>query len=108
MNIFYAIALVVLAGVIGSFGAILLKQGSKRISFGNKKLLIGLAIYGSSALIYIFSLRYGPLSILYPVASTAYIWISILSVRFLKEKMNLWKWAGITLIIAGISLIGLE
>jgi uncharacterized membrane protein len=36
-----------------------------------------------------------------------YIWISILSVKYLKEKMNAFKWAGIGLIVVGAFLIGL-
>lgn len=103
---FFAMALVLLAGFVGSFGAILLKQGSRRIRLKNRKLLIGLSMYGLGALIYIIALRYGSVSILYPLASTSYIWISLLSVRFLGEQMNSMKWMGITAIIFGVGLIG--
>ena len=36
-----------------------------------------------------------------------YVWVSLLSMFFLKEKMNKTKWLGVILIILGVTLIGL-
>ena len=54
----------------------------------------------------ILSLRGGEVSVLYPIIATSYIWVSFLSIFFLNESMNNFKWLGVTSIIAGIILIG--
>ena len=108
----WAIGLVILGTIIGAFGALLFKQGSKKISFDiksfikNKKLIIGFVLYGLATIIFIPALKGGELSVLYPLVATSYIWVSLLSIRFLKEKMNLWKWLGITFILIGVIFVG--
>ncbi len=62
-------------------------------------------LYGVSAVIYVWALKYGRLSLLYPITSLSYVWVSLLSVKFLKENMNNYKWIGISLIILGVILI---
>ena len=93
--------------VIGAFGALLLKKGSRRVSLANLNLVLGILLYGVSAIFYLVALKREDLSILYPLVSIGYIWVCLLSVYFLKEKMNLWKWFGIVIIIIGVSLIGI-
>lgn len=104
--------MVILATLVGSFGPILLKKASHEIKFNfsalkNKNLVGGVFLYGIATVIFIPALRGGELSILYPLVSVTYIWVSLLSVRFLNEKMNFKKWLGIFLIIVGVSLIGI-
>jgi len=109
----WAIGLVVLATVIGAFGPILLKKASaKKLSnikslMANYPLFGGVALYGISTILFIPALKGGELSVLYPFVALVYIWVSLLSVKFLGEKMNKYKWIGIFLIILGVSFIGL-
>lgn len=109
----WAVGLVVLGTFVGAFGPILLKRGSGdfnlsiRALLKNYNLLGGLFLYCLASIIFIPALRGGDLSILYPVVSVSYIWVSLLSVKFLNEKMNSFKWLGIGFIIVGVSLIGL-
>jgi uncharacterized membrane protein len=51
-------------------------------------------------------LKGGDLSILYPLVSIGYVLTCLYSVRLLKEKMNVLKWAGIFLIMLGVAFIG--
>ena len=67
----------------------------------------GVALYGVGTVLFIPALRGGDLSVLYPFVSLNYIWVSLLSVRFLGEKMNRLKWLGVALIILGVSFIGI-
>jgi uncharacterized membrane protein len=108
-----AIGLVLLAAFLGSFGSMFLKLGANRLSrdmgknIRNKDLIRGLFIYGMSSITYLIGIKGGQLSILFPLISTGYIWICFLSVKYLGEKMNTMKWAGIGLIMLGVALIGL-
>ena len=108
----WAIALVILATFVGAFGPILLKKASaKRLSklsslMTNYHLFGGVALYAIGTLLFIPALKGGDLSVLYPFVALAYIWVSLLSVKFLGEKMNKFKWIGIILIIVGVTFIG--
>ena len=108
----WSIGLVILATIVGAFGPILLKKASaKRLSSisslaTNYHLFGGVALYAVGTLLFIPALKGGELSVLYPFVAITYIWVSLLSVKFLGEKMNKLKWIGIALIIIGVSFIG--
>lgn len=102
----FAVFLTAIATFIGAFGAILLKKGSKNKSMINMKVFWGLFLYGLSTILYIIALKREQLSILYPIVSLNYVWVSVLSVSILKEKMNFWKWFGIAVIMFGVIVIG--
>jgi multidrug transporter EmrE-like cation transporter len=110
----WSIILVIVLTVIGSFGSLFLKLGSKTFSFNpvkllkNYKLIIGFLLYGIAVPLFIIALKGGELSVLYPLVSLSYIWISIISIKFLGEKMNVLKWTGIAMIILGVSLASIS
>ena len=106
------IGLVVFATIIGSVGSLYLKKASKHFRFSfsgifNFELMFGVSIYFLATLVFISALRKGNLNVLYPITSLSYIWVALLSVRFLKEKMNYLKWGGIFLIVFGVIVITL-
>jgi len=109
----WAIGLVIIATLIGSFGPIMLKKASaKKLSkisslIKNYHLFGGISVYAIGTILFIPALKGGDLSILYPFVALTYIWVSLLSVKFLGEKMNAMKWGGIVLIIIGVSFIGI-
>ena len=67
---------------------------------------MGLLLYAVGGTILILSFRGGEVSVLYPIIATSYIWVSFLSIYFLGEAMNIFKWIGVFTIISGIVLIG--
>jgi multidrug transporter EmrE-like cation transporter len=127
MTELWAILLVLGACVLGSFGPILIKKGvnkHKTLPPSHKKglarlvelafalafnwgIVAGIAVYGLSSILFIPALRGGDLSVLYPLVASSYIWVSIWSALFLKERISAFKIVGIVLIIAGISCIGI-
>ena len=66
----------------------------------------GFSLHACNALLLIFALREGELSILYPVYALSYVWVALLSLHFLGEPLNLGKLAGIALIICGVGVLG--
>ena len=109
----WAIGLVLFGQIVGSFGPIYLKKSSKHFGLSvkgllkNYNLIAGVFFYGLGTILFIPALKGGELSVLYPMVSTVYIWVSLLSVKMLKEKMNQKKWMGVFVIIFGVILIGL-
>jgi len=110
---FLAISLVIFSTVIGAIGAIFLKKAASDFSVKlkfllNKDFLLGMLFYTISIIIYLFALKFGELSVLFPTASTIYVWVSILSQKYLEEKMNGFKWFGILMILVGVILLTLS
>ncbi|HLC61338.1 MAG TPA: EamA family transporter [Candidatus Nanoarchaeia archaeon] len=109
----WSIGLVILATVVGAFGPIMLKKASAKKLYivtsllTNYHLFFGVTLYGFGTLLFILALKGGELSVLYPFVALSYVWVSFLSVKFLGEKMNKYKWMGIFLIILGVSFMGL-
>ncbi len=110
----YGFALAAVSTVIGSIGALLLKMAAGqswkqpfRLLF-KTPLLLGLGCYGIAALLFVSALRFGELSFLYPIAGLSYVWITLLSLVILHEKIKPYQWLGICLIITGVVLIGMS
>jgi len=109
----WAIGLVIAGTLIGAFGPIYMKKGSKKFNLNimqqlkNHHLILGCVFYLVSTMFFVPSLRGGELSVLYPFVGLIYVWVCALSVKMLNEKMNSVKWTGIACIIIGVALIGL-
>ena len=112
-NTFIAVALVFTATLIGACGALFFKKASATIhrhisSFlMNINLYIGGFLYVLSTVFFIPALKFGDLSLVYPLTSLTYIWVAILSAVHFNEKINAYKIAGIALILVGIGAIGI-
>lgn len=72
----------------------------------NVSLWAGLSLYGVSTGLLILALRDGELSLLYPVISLTYVWVTILSVLVFNEALNVYKVLGIGVICTGVALLG--
>ncbi len=108
----WAIFLIAFTTLLTSAGQIFFKFGANRLEFNifsiltNYFLFIGLFIYVIAAVLVVISLKYGELSILYPIISLSYVWVSFLSIYFFYETMGTVKWFGIIAILFGVSFIG--
>jgi uncharacterized membrane protein len=105
------IGTVLFGSFLGALGTLLFKQ---EIGKGNLRSLIKVPraylatfLLGISVVLYLWMLRFESLSLIYPLASTTYIWVALFSVKMLGEKMNMWKYWGLVFIIFGTVLIGI-
>ena len=106
--------------VLGAAAQILIKTGLKFLPHSvpvfdlliagltNWHLMLGLTLYGGSTALLVLALRYGELSMLYPVIALTYVWVSMLSLFFFEESINIYKGAGLTLIVGGVCVLGLS
>jgi drug/metabolite transporter (DMT)-like permease len=108
----WAIVLVLLTTLLTSTAQLLWKKGSATLEFTplsiatNYFLIGGILLYLIGGTMMILSFRGGEVSVLYPIIATSYIWVALLSARFLGEDMNALKLLGISSIIIGIIFIG--
>ncbi len=111
MNFVYIIIYLILGTIFGGYGSLYLKKGSSKFTLklknwkDNLDILLGISLYGVSTIFYLFALQYGELSVVYPLTSMSYVFIAVLSVYYLGEKMTKNKWIGIILIIIGSFLV---
>lgn len=109
----HSLLLVFFCTVFGVAAQFLIKTSANQmqaITLGalltNWALWGGLALYGISTGLLILALRDGELSLLYPVISLTYVWVTILSVTVFDERLTLPKGAGVTIIVIGVALLG--
>jgi len=108
-----AFFLVILCTIFTSAGQILYKIGASRLSLNpiliirNTPLLLGMLSYVIGAFLLILALREGELSVIYPIISTGFVWVSLFSARLFMERITLQRWMGIFTIILGVVLMGI-
>jgi len=109
----WAFGLILLCTLFTSVAQVLYKFGADKLSFDilsiitNYPLIIGLCLYGLSAVLLIIAFKGGEVSTLYPIIATSYVWVSILSIYFLSEVMTPLKWTGVIIIFLGVSFVGI-
>ena len=109
-----SIALMILCTFFTSLAQVFYKFGAPKLELDfisiitNWQVIIGICLYAVGAAILIIALRGGDLSILYPIIATSYIWVSLMSMYFFGELMNIYKWLGVAFIIIGIVFINLK
>lgn len=105
------ILLVLFCALLGAFGQILFKLSSDKFALSlegilfNWKFLLGATFYALSAALFVYALKFGNLSILYPIIATSYIWVSLFAHFLLGEPFPLYKSLGILMIIFGIGIV---
>ena len=65
----------------------------------------GVIIYMFNFFLWMFVLSRIDLSLAFPISSASYIFVAILSMLFLNEKISLLRWGGIVMIVVGIYLM---
>lgn len=68
-------------------------------------VLVGLVVFGISALAWLTTLSRVPLSVAYPFNALGYLGILTASVLVLHERAGVWTWVGSGLVVAGLILV---
>ena len=97
-----------------ALGQLLFKVASQRLEAAGRDLymvlfdpvmILALGIYGGATLIWIYLLKFVPLSYAYSFMALTFLAVPILSIFFLGETLSLKYWVGTALIIAGLTII---
>ncbi len=112
-----SVLIVVACTLMGAAAQVLIKMGAAQLShaslvatfvsiFTVPALFLGYCLYGVFAVLMVYALRHGELSILYPVIALTFVWVSILSALIFHEVMSPMKIAGIAVIVCGVAVLG--
>lgn len=102
-----AVGLAVASTIVAAAGMVLFKKTSKletRKMLLSSNFILGGALFALGTILMIMALKREELSLLFPVTALTYIWVMLLSQKFLNEKLNKWKILAVILIVAGIIL----
>ncbi|MCL5101735.1 MAG: EamA family transporter [Candidatus Marsarchaeota archaeon] len=118
VTIYLIIFITLVAALIVSFAQILFKSELDRGKMGmlqiikslvtDKKILLGIGAYFLSLVIYLYALSEAPLSVVYPLFASSFIFVALFSAKFLKEPLNVRRVIGIALVFAGIAMIAVS
>lgn len=72
----------------------------------NPPLFAGYCLYGLNTVLMVLALKDGELSLVYPVIALTYVWVELVSIFVFHEPMNVFKAIGITVIVAGVAVLG--
>ena len=116
MSIYVVIFITLVAALVASASQLLYKKGLKKEIGGmhdllalarNKTVVAGGVGYISSLAIYLYAISQAPLSIVYPTFASSFIFVTLISVAVLKEKVGAMRIAGVALIFIGIGIIAI-
>jgi multidrug transporter EmrE-like cation transporter len=109
-----AVIVVAFATLIGAAAQILMKLGTEYALkhpgpmglITDIPLVAGYALYAVMTVLIVVAYKDGELSVLYPVISLSYVWVTALSFFIFHDTVNAYKMAGLALIIGGVAVIG--
>ncbi len=117
MNIYIIIFITLTAALIASIAQVMYKRGLDKKITGMKDLLalakkrniiIGLVMYFISLVVYLFALKNAPLSFVYPLFASTFIFVFFISSYHLKEPFSKYRVLGIFLIFVGIVIVSIS
>lgn len=90
-------------------GQTLLKVGSGAPSFlaqlFDPRTILGLGLYGGSALLYLIALRRIPMSVALPFTAVSYVAAALIGYYGFAEPMGVSKVAGLAMICLGVTIL---
>lgn len=93
---------------VSSVSQILLKKSaqedhkSRLAEYLDLRVVIAYGLFFGATLITVVALRYVPVSLGTVLESAGYLFVTVLGVLFLKERVSKRKWLGLVIIVAGI------
>jgi multidrug transporter EmrE-like cation transporter len=109
-----AVLMVAFATFLGAAAQILMKMGTEHALHNpgllgiltNPPLIAGYSLYGVMTVMIVVAYKDGELSVLYPVISLSYVWVTALSYFIFHDTLNAYKLIGLATIICGVAVIG--
>jgi multidrug transporter EmrE-like cation transporter len=110
--------LIIISIVLGACGQIAMKLGTTQMVvaglsvtaqfvryFTNIPILLGLALYTFSAVVWIFAIARVQLSMAYPMVASGYVLVVILSYLIFHEPVSILRVLGLFIVAAGVIVI---
>jgi len=109
----WAVVLALVASVLAAAATFQVKRGAagSTVSLARFRLsprvLVAVALYLASSVLFLLSLRGAQISVILPVTALEYLWVILLAHYGLRERIGGAKALGIGCVILGLILVGL-
>jgi drug/metabolite transporter (DMT)-like permease len=109
----WAIILMVICTFLISIAQFLYKAGAETLELNilsiitNWPLILGVTLYGIGGVLVIIALKGGEVSVLYPILTSSYVWVTLGSKYFFQEVVSTLRWTGVFFIVFGILVVTL-
>jgi len=109
-----AVWLIVLCTFLAAGSQILMKMGADHTKthpglagiITNPLLIAGYALYAVVTVLIVVAFKDGELSLLYPILSLSYLWVTTLSFLIFHDTLNVYKLTGVAVIVCGVAVLG--
>jgi drug/metabolite transporter (DMT)-like permease len=109
-----AVWLVVFCTFVVAVAQILMKSGADYAKahpgligiVTNPVLVAGYGLYAVVTVLIVVAFKDGELSVLYPILSLSYLWVTVLSFFIFHDTLNAYKLIGVTVIMCGVAVLG--
>lgn len=109
-----AVLLIVVCTFLGAAAQILMKLGADHVKahpglagvIANPVLIAGYGLYGMVTVLMVLAFKDGELSVLYPILSLSYLWVTVLSYFVFHDTLNAYKLTGVAIIVCGVAVLG--
>jgi drug/metabolite transporter (DMT)-like permease len=112
-----AIFIVLACTLLVAIAQYLIKLGANRLSHAGllattigiltiPQLFAGYCLYAVFTALFVYALRHGELSVLYPLIALSYVWVTITAVVAFHEALNPYKIVGVLVIVGGVAVLG--
>ena len=109
-----AVWLVVFCTFVVAVAQILMKSGADYAKahpgligiVTNPVLVVGYGLYAVVTVLIVVAFKDGELSVLYPILSLSYLWVTVLSFFIFHDTLNAYKLIGVTVIMCGVAVLG--
>jgi drug/metabolite transporter (DMT)-like permease len=112
-----AVFIVLACTLLVAIAQYLIKLGANRLSHAGllattigiltiPQLFAGYCLYAVFTALFVFALRHGELSVLYPLIALSYVWVTITAVVAFHEALNPYKIVGVLVIVCGVAVLG--
>jgi drug/metabolite transporter (DMT)-like permease len=101
----FGVLLVVVSTMVEGFGQIFLKKSALDPLRRTYWILLGVAVLIVEVVLYSGALKFLAVSTAFPITSLSFVMVTLLSRWLLGESVTRLRWAGVGLILVGISLI---
>jgi drug/metabolite transporter (DMT)-like permease len=109
-----AVWLVVFCTFLVAVAQILMKSGADYAKahpgligiITNPVLVAGYGLYAVVTILIVVAFKDGELSVLYPILSLSYLWVTVLSFFIFHDTLNAYKVIGVTVIMCGVAVLG--
>ncbi len=91
---------------LAALGQLMFKYSLAGARLDPAYLLLGVAAYGASTIVYLYVLGRAHLSWAYGIGGLSYIFAVLLAALFLHESVTLVRWLGVAAIAIGAALVG--